>query len=176
MLKNESEFKRDQVRQLAQQVCLAARTAPKARGVDLLELAVATEDTISKISDQMLKIGARENNQTFLRDGASILKAQAIVIVGTKKKTIGLRYCGLCGFKNCSENEKNSGTCVFNPGDLGVAIGSAVAMAAAYHLDNRVMYTIGLAALELSLLGSEVKIAYGIPLSVSSKNPFFDRS
>jgi uncharacterized ferredoxin-like protein len=37
------------------------------------------------------------------------------------------------------------------------------------------MYTIGQAVLEIKYLGEEVKIAFGIPLSVSAKNPFFDR-
>jgi uncharacterized ferredoxin-like protein len=37
------------------------------------------------------------------------------------------------------------------------------------------MFTIGKAVVEMKLLGEDVKIAYGIPLSASSKNPFFDR-
>jgi uncharacterized ferredoxin-like protein len=32
-----------------------------------------------------------------------------------------------------------------------------------------------MAVKELGLLGEDVKIIYGIPLSSSSKNPFFDR-
>jgi uncharacterized ferredoxin-like protein len=37
------------------------------------------------------------------------------------------------------------------------------------------MYTVGVAAKEIGLLGEDVKVVYGIPLSVSSKSPFFDR-
>jgi len=37
------------------------------------------------------------------------------------------------------------------------------------------MYSVGQAALEMNLLGEDVRIAFGIPLSVSAKNPFFDR-
>ncbi len=37
------------------------------------------------------------------------------------------------------------------------------------------MYTIGMAAVQLELLGPEVKIAHGIPLSATGKNIFFDR-
>jgi uncharacterized ferredoxin-like protein len=37
------------------------------------------------------------------------------------------------------------------------------------------MYSAGKAAIELGLLGTEVKVAYGIPLSATGKNPFFDR-
>lgn len=176
MIKKEQEFKESAILKIAEQMCLAARTAPKGKGLDLLEIAVVSGESINQLSQKMLEIGERENNQTFLRDAKNILEAQAVVIIGTKKKTIGLRYCGLCGFKNCAGCEKNNGICVFNPGDLGIAIGSAVSVAAANHIDNRVMYTIGIAVLELKLLGDEIKIAFGIPLSVSSKNPFFDRS
>jgi uncharacterized ferredoxin-like protein len=38
-----------------------------------------------------------------------------------------------------------------------------------------VMFSAGKAAVSLGLLGAEVRVAYGIPLSVSGKNPFFDR-
>jgi uncharacterized ferredoxin-like protein len=37
------------------------------------------------------------------------------------------------------------------------------------------MFSVGRAAVELGLLGPDVKIAMGIPLSVTGKNPFFDR-
>jgi uncharacterized ferredoxin-like protein len=65
--------------------------------------------------------------------------------------------------------------CVFNTGDLGIAIGSAVSIAADHRVDNRVMYSVGQAVLEMGLFPPEVKIAYGIPLSATSKSPFFDR-
>jgi uncharacterized ferredoxin-like protein len=59
--------------------------------------------------------------------------------------------------------------------DLGIAIGSAVSVAADHRVDNRVMYSIGKAAKELKLLGEEASIIFGIPLSASGKSPFFDR-
>ena len=82
----------------------------------------------------------------------------------------------LCGFKNCQEKTAYPDfACIFNTGDLGIAIGSAVSIAADRRIDNRVMYTAGCAALALGLLGMDIKIAYGIPISISGKNPFFDR-
>jgi uncharacterized ferredoxin-like protein len=42
-------------------------------------------------------------------------------------------------------------------------------------VDNRVFFSAGRAALNLKTLGPEVRIAYGIPLSVDGKNIFFDR-
>ena len=60
-------------------------------------------------------------------------------------------------------------------GDLGIAIGSAAHVASAHHVDSRVMFSAGRAALNLKLFPAEVTIAYAIPLSVSGKSPFFDR-
>jgi uncharacterized ferredoxin-like protein len=37
------------------------------------------------------------------------------------------------------------------------------------------MFTAGKAALELGIFPVPVKVAYGIPLSATGKNPFFDR-
>jgi uncharacterized ferredoxin-like protein len=37
------------------------------------------------------------------------------------------------------------------------------------------MFSIGKAALNIGIFEEEVKIAYGIPLSISGKSPFFDR-
>jgi uncharacterized ferredoxin-like protein len=51
-----------------------------------------------------------------------------------------------------------------------------VSIATDNRVDNRILFTVGLIAVELGLLGGDVKIAYGIPLSVSGKNPFFDRA
>jgi uncharacterized ferredoxin-like protein len=70
---------------------------------------------------------------------------------------------------------KHKGTCAYNPIDLGIAVGSAVATASDFHTDNRVMYSIGRACLDLKLFSQTVKQALGIPLSVTGKNPFFDR-
>jgi uncharacterized ferredoxin-like protein len=83
--------------------------------------------------------------------------------------------CGFCGFADCDVMQEAGGTCSFNSGDLGIAVGSAVATAADLRIDNRVMYTAGKAALELGLLGDDVEIAYGVPLAAKGKNPFFDR-
>jgi len=57
--------------------------------------------------------------------------------------------------------------------NLGIAIGSAVRTASILNIDNRVMFSIGVAARELGLLDAD--IVYGIPLSTKSKNIYFDR-
>ena len=80
----------------------------------------------------------------------------------------------MCGFSNCAEkNMHPKHPCVFNSGDLGIAIGSAVSVAMDNRVDNRIMYTVGQALPELGVFGNEIRIIYGIPLSISEKNPFF---
>ena len=72
---------------------------------------------------------------------------------------------------------KKAGTnCVFNVTDLGIAVGSAVSVAADNRIDNRVMYSAGKGALKAGMLPPDVKIAYGIPLSISSKSIYYDRN
>lgn len=60
--------------------------------------------------------------------------------------------------------------------DLGIAVGSAVSVAADNRIDNRVMYSAGKGALKAGMLPPDVKIAYGIPLSISSKSIYYDRN
>lgn len=163
------------IEQIAELMCLAARTAPKARGLDLLEVAIIKGDKLKKLSEKMLKIGEKENNRTFLRDGDNILQAAALVLLGTRTQYLGLKLCGFCGYSGCAEAEKANAVCAFNTGDLGIAVGSAVSVAMDHRVDNRIMYSAGKAAIDMGLMGTEVKVAYGIPLSATGKNPFFDR-
>jgi len=171
----EEEFKVRTIEKIGEEMCLAARTAPKGRGFDLLEIAILKDGEIEKLSKKMKEIGERESHATFLRDAENIKCASVIVLIGTKKKTIGLKYCSFCGWPTCTDAERAGAVCALNTGDLGIAIGSAVSVAMDHRLDNRVMYSIGKAAIDLKLLGEEVAVAYGIPLSATGKNPFFDR-
>jgi uncharacterized ferredoxin-like protein len=174
-MKKENDFKKLAIEKIAEEMCLAARTAPKGKGFDLLEIAIITNGEIAKLSAKMKEIGEKQSHPTFLRDSESIKCAAAIVLIGTKKQVIGLKYCAFCGWPTCADAEKAGAVCALNTGDLGIAIGSAVSVAMDHRLDNRVMYSIGKAAIDMKLLGEEVEIAYGIPLSATGKNPFFDR-
>ena len=173
----EEEIRNNLVIRVAEEMMTAARTAPQAKGIDNLVLAMATGNDIEKIAEKMEEIGNRlDGTPSFTRDAANIRNAQAIVLLGTHIKSQGVKLCGRCGFTDCDEKDKHPGfPCTFNTGDLGIAIGSAVSVAMDHRIDNRVMYTIGQAVLEMKILGKDVKIAFGIPLSVGAKNPFFDR-
>jgi len=173
----EENIRSNTIHNIAEKMMIAARTAPKARGIDNLVIALVEQEGIKEISDKVKEIAGRENVPAFfLRDANNILSAQCMMLIGTRIKSIGLTPCTMCGFANCEEKNKYpEHPCVFNTGDLGIAIGSAVSVAMDSRVDNRIMYTVGQAILEMKFLGNDVKIAYGIPLSVSPKNPFFDR-
>jgi len=161
---------------VAQLMCLAARTAPKARGVDNIVTAIIEGKDKDKLIPLMEKIGRQKNQPHFGRDAKNLEVATIAVLIGTKLEPIGLDYCGFCGVEQtCEDLIKNKGICTYNPLDLGIAIGSAVNVANSHHVDNRVMHSIGYAAIKAGLLPKSTKIAFGIPLSATGKNPFFDR-
>ncbi len=175
MIEKGNEAEKKVLKRVAEFMCASARTAPKAKGIDNIVTTIITGKDKKQLADEMEKIGRKKKSKSFLRDSENIRKVPLVVLMGTKVGPIGLAVCGLCGFKDCKKLEKAGGICVFNSGDLGIAMGSAVSLAANFHIDNRVMYTAGIAALNLKLLEKEAKIAFGIPLSISGKNPFFDR-
>ncbi len=159
----------------AHHICAAARTAPKARGVDNIDTAILTGEDKDKLAEEMRRLSGNNEKDFMYRDAGNVDKSAAVVLVGVKEGKRGLgERCQLCHFKNCEENAANNGCCVFDLIDLGIALGSAAAMAADYRIDNRIMFTIGKAAESLELLG-EYRTIMGIPLSVSGKSPYFDR-
>ncbi|MBN1688515.1 MAG: ferredoxin [Candidatus Omnitrophica bacterium] len=167
---------KDVLRDVAEKMLLAARTAPKGRGEDMTVLAIVEGDEITAIAKRLKEMGESLGAPGFVRDAANILEAPVMILLGSKIKALGLKKCGMCGFKDCdTKNQHPEIPCVFNTGDLGIAIGSAVSVAMDHRVDNRIMYSVGQAVMDMKWLGEDVKIAYGIPLSATSKSPFFDR-
>ena len=168
-------------------MALAARTAPKAKGVDTILVHVAEGKELKALAKKMTAFGNAHSLSFFLRDAQNIAASDACVIIGVKGDSVVGLNCGACGFSTCAElaEERTKRTirttpftgpnCAVRMADLGIAIGSAVKTAQIHNVDNRVMYTVGTAALELGLMGKKCTVAYGIPVSVSGKNIYFDR-
>jgi len=137
---------------------------------------ILTGEDKARLAEEMHRQGElRGDMKFFIRDAGNVDASGAVVLVGVKYEPRGLNErCTLCGFENCTACTSAGATCVFTPLDLGIALGSAVAMAADCRVDNRIMFTIGKAAAALGLLGDH-KLIMGIPLSVSGKSVFFDR-
>lgn len=172
---NSSDAEKNGIMNVANLMCITARTSPKARGMDNIVTSILTDIDKDDLVNKMIEVansGYRTN--TFLRDAECVKKAAAIVLIGTKISTIGLD-CRFCGFETCKKCEEIKGVCAYNSGDLGIAVGSAVSIAADNRIDNRIMYTAGYAAAKNKILGDSVRIAFGIPLSATGKNIFFER-
>lgn len=174
-MKKSSELERAAAIEVAKFMAAAARTAPKTRGIDNIEIiAIDDEPTKTLLIQKMMEISAREKLMSLERDADSIASSPVIIALGARSSPTGLN-CGFCGYPTCDELKKGCGVCAYNSIDLGIAVSSAAGIASQFHVDNRVMYSIGLAGMELKLFSADVKQALGIPLSVTGKNPFFDR-
>lgn len=172
MIQNERDIRHENVLQIARQMMTAARTAPKGKGIDIVEVALVTDDDLKILSDQMVVMAEELGMKFFLRDAGNILSAECVVLIGTREEPLGLN-CGHCGFATCVQRPEGV-PCAINSVDVGIAIGSACATAADNRVDTRVMFSAGFAAQRLNWLESCRQI-FAIPVSASSKNPFFDR-
>jgi uncharacterized ferredoxin-like protein len=170
------------VEKLAYELLVAARTAPKARGQDDIVLALITDrDEMEVIAQEMERISERgEAFKFFKRDADNLRNSDALVLISLDfKRPVGVN-CGACGFTcesilkaNKQKLDYEGPVCAIKLIDLGIAIGSAVSKAKDLCIDNRVMYTIGVAVKRLGLMPGDVILA--IPLSVKGKNIYFDR-
>lgn len=172
MIINERDNRDKQALEVANLMMTAARTAPKGRGYDLLEVGLVKGDKIKELAKQMESMEYRGGTYSFERDSKNILQAQCVVIIGIREKQLALN-CGHCGSITCGSRPEGV-PCAMNAIDVGVAIGSACAAAADLRVDTRVLYSAGLAAQKLGYL-PDTTLMMAIPISISSKNPFFDR-
>ncbi|WP_456481797.1 ferredoxin domain-containing protein [Methanopyrus sp.] len=168
------------VRQVARLMAVAARTAPKTRGIDdiVVEI-VEDEDTLEEIAERMEKIAEEKGADFFKRDAECLRKSECLVLIGVKSSGPCGLNCGMCG-ASCDDIEERSADvefagpiCGFKLIDLGIALGSAAKIANDLVVDNRLMYTVGVAARSLGVVDADVVI--GIPLSATGKNIYFDR-
>ena len=93
MILNERDSRHEQVLQVAQQMMTAARTAPKGKGVAIIEVAMVTESNIRILSDTMKQMYEDNGFKFFLRDADNILQAECVVLIGTRSLPQGLD-CG----------------------------------------------------------------------------------
>ena len=186
---NQHTAENEAVRTMAFMMASAARTAPKGNGVDDIEVLNLDGDDIEKLACVMDELSEQKAipypSNAFKTNAWRVRHSNCIMLIGVKGSRRDIERpldCGACGLGTCASmkkmgrrkgNDFYGPTCVLKAIDLGIAIGSAAAMAGMFHVDNRIMYTIGAAAKKMELLESDVII--GIPMSVSGKSPYFER-
>jgi len=180
-------FESEAVEMVARLMALSARTAPKARGIDVIKTMIVTGEEKTALAEAMREYGEKHDAGFFIRDAGNVAASDACLLIGLMlADAVGLD-CGGCGYATCAEmldaqRELNppdtpfSGpNCVVRMADLGIAVGSAAKTASIHNVDNRVMYSAGVGALSLGWLEG-CGVAYGIPLRASGKDIFFDRT
>ena len=169
----------DSITTISQLILTAARTAPKAKGVD--EILTGIIEDIEAFASEMDKISKRDESSAFFkRDANNIRNADSVLLIGLQfRNPLGVN-CNACGF-DCStilkqdsiDGDYKGPVCSVRAIDLGIAVGAAAAAAKDLCVDNRVMYSVGVAARNLKLM--DAQIILGMPLSIKGKNIFFDR-
>jgi uncharacterized ferredoxin-like protein len=133
----------------------------------------------------MIKLGKEIKMDFFVINGEQVKASDATLLIGVEgQKVLGIN-CGGCGHVSCAEMAKaakanknvtalyKGPNCILKISDLGIAVGSAVKTGSIHNVDNRVMFSAGVVALQMGLLKG-CSVAYGIPLKASGKNIFWD--
>jgi uncharacterized ferredoxin-like protein len=185
---SDAQIEEQAITEVANLITASARTAPKGRGIDRITTAIVSGNEKNDLADTMERRIENKKNPlpAFKRDAQTVRKSRLVVLIGVKgtmpKIPENPLNCGACGNATCADfikigkrkGEDFTGpTCIFEAVDLGIALGSAVKMASEMNIDNRIMYTAGAAAKDLQLMDADV--IFGIPLSITGKNIFFDR-
>ena len=78
MILNERDARHEHILQVARQMMTAARTAPKGKGIDIIEVALITDEEIKQLSDTMIAMVEEHGMKFFLRDADNILSAECV--------------------------------------------------------------------------------------------------
>lgn len=173
---------------VAELMALSARTAPKGKGQDSILIRVVAGEELQELSRELDRLGQARGIKFYLRDARNLEESDACVLIAARSGDHAGLNCGGCGFSSCQDmikvqsrfqdTEQNlpfhGPNCVIKMADLGIALGSAAKTASLHNVDNRIMFTAGVAALSLGWMEGCL-VAYGIPLKASGKSIYFDR-
>jgi uncharacterized ferredoxin-like protein len=162
----------DGIKAAAELMAISARTAPKAKGEDLIEIKVLYGEHVEELGKAMVKYGETENEAMWKRDGNCVLRSAAVLLVGVRDPLAGPK--GAQGQKakvkgDLFAEDERVKKCI----DLGIALGSAAKTASILNLDNRIMWRPGEMARRMGML--EALIVIAIPISATGKSIYFDR-
>ncbi|MGC8911476.1 MAG: ferredoxin domain-containing protein [Nitrososphaeria archaeon] len=174
-------IKKDVLLEIAKELAATARTAPKARGIDDIIIEILSDQEREEVARKLEELASERNVWWFKRDADNVRNSSAVIVFGVKGSRPRELNCGACGYKDCAEFskvERRGGdfvgpNCVYPLIDLGIALGSAVKLASILGIDNRIMYTVGLAVKKLNLVDADLVL--GLPLSATGKSIYFDR-
>ena len=180
-----NEAEKDGLLTAAKLMAVSARTAPKTRGLDSVKTLILHErEELEKLAVTMEMVSREDPERlAFFKRNAEDVRQSSVVLVigvtGEPKRIESPLNCGACGMdclamvkaEKRDQGKMRGPMCHMQSIDLGIALGVAVKAASDFGIDNRMMYTIGVAARLNKLM--DVDLAVGIPFSVTGKNPYF---
>jgi uncharacterized ferredoxin-like protein len=169
------------IESLAKTILVAARTAPKGKGIDDIVTCLLDGKERAELATKMEELSDIKGMKFLLRDAKNVRDSDAVVLIGLKSSGASGLDCGACGFETCKgmletkkvKKEFSGPHCMIKYLDLGIAVGCAASKAKDLCIDNRIMYSAGAAACYFEMVDADVAMA--LPLSVRGKNIFFDR-
>uniref|UniRef100_A0A7C2VCX1 Ferredoxin n=1 Tax=Ignisphaera aggregans TaxID=334771 RepID=A0A7C2VCX1_9CREN len=162
----EEETIKEAVIHVAKLMVLAAKTAPKAKGVDnIVTRILSSREELEALAKKMEELAQVYNEDRWRRDADNVRRSIAVVIIGCKLVDMGVETPSFWSLDASK---------VLSIVNLGIALGSAAKIASLLNVDNRIMFTVGVAVQELKLVDAD--FAIGIPLSATAKNIYFDRA
>ena len=63
MIINERETRKEYMLEAAKQIMLAARTAPKGKGVDIIEIITLSDEDIDAVSEELLRLAEKNRHE-----------------------------------------------------------------------------------------------------------------
>ena len=72
MIQNERDCRHEHVLDVARQMLTAARTAPKGKGIDVIEAALVTGEDIKKLSEKMVAMVVEHGMKFFIREAVNV--------------------------------------------------------------------------------------------------------
>ena len=88
MIVNERESRHEHVLQVGRQMMTAARTAPKGKGIDIIEVGMVTDQDIVRLSEEMVRYSDESGMKFLLRDAENLQLAEAVIIIGDRKSVV----------------------------------------------------------------------------------------
>ncbi|MEM4576717.1 MAG: DUF2148 domain-containing protein [Candidatus Nezhaarchaeales archaeon] len=164
VVEGREDIVKESIIDVARLMALSAITAPKAKGIDNVVVGIVKDrEDIEKLAKAMEELAVHAGD-FFKRDADNVRRSSAVVLIGCKVKDVGVKT---------PPGYPYDLNLVLSSINLGIAVGSAAKTASNHNVDNRVMYSAGLAAQALKLIDADVVVA--IPLSATSKSIYFDR-
>ena len=150
--------------EVARIMAISAKTAPKAKGVDNVEVKIIHDRRELELLASKMEELSKTYGDFMARDAKNVRDSDVVVLIGAKVVKYEIPT---------PPSYKVDISTYLSIINLGIAVGSAVKIASMMNVDNRIMLSIGIAAQELKMLDADFIL--GVPLSARAKNIYFDR-